>query len=289
MDDERGFIMLHVDINQNSPQLIEGILGYLNSNNNTEVNNALNLCLDGMKKVNERRQLMWQASRWKHYNDFRVFIMGIKGNDEIFGDGVVYQGVWDEPKQYRGQTGAQDNIIPTMDIFTGVINYYPKNDLTKYLLDLRSYRPICIQNFLADLKDEMIKENNDLFKNLIKDNNEEGLYLLLQILDEIYYFRNGHWQFVQKYIMANTVYPKATGGTPIISWIPNQIISVLNIMTDVFDSISNDTSLFSKAEFGEVLEKKKTLLKKQLQLLHGDSYDPEEVFSLNKKMDLGDD
>ena len=89
--------------------------------------------------------------------------------------------------------------------------------------------------------------------------------------------------------MANTVYPKATGGTPIISWIPNQITSVLNIMTEVFDSISNDTSLFSKTEFGEVLEKKKTLLKKQLQLLHGDSYDAEEVFSLNKKMDLSDD
>ena len=275
MDDERGFIMLHVDINQNSPKLIEGILGYLNSNNITEVNNSLSLCLDGMKKVNERRQLMWQASRWKHYNDFRVFIMGIKGNDEIFGDGVVYQGVWDEPQQYRGQTGAQDNIIPTMDIFTGVINYYPKNDLTKYLLDLRSYRPICIQNFLADLKDEMAEDDHNLFKNLIKDNNEQGLYLLLQILDEIYYFRNGHWQFVQKYIMANTVYPKATGGTPIISWIPNQITSVLNIMTEVFDSISNDTSLFSKTEFGEVLEKKKTLLKKQLQLLHGDSYDAE--------------
>ena len=49
------------------------------------------------------------------------------------------------------------------------------------------------------------------------------------------------------------------------------------------------TSLFSKTEFGEVLEKKKTLLKKQLQLLHGDSYDAEEVFSLNKKMDLSDD
>ena len=75
-----------------------------------------------------------------------------------------------------------------MDIFTGVINYYPKNDLTKYLLDLRSYRPICIQNFLADLKDEMAEDDHNLFKNLIKDNNEKGLYLLLQILDEIYYF-----------------------------------------------------------------------------------------------------
>ena len=89
--------------------------------------------------------------------------------------------------------------------------------------------------------------------------------------------------------MANTVYQKATGGTPIISWITNHIRAVLNIMTEVFDSISNDTSLFSKTEFGEVLEKKKTLLKKQLQLLHGDSYDAEEVFSLNKKMDLSDD
>ena len=51
---------------------------------------------------------------------------------------------------------------------------------------------------------------------------------LLAIVEEIYKFRNGHWQFVQKYIMSNTKYAKATGGTPIISWIPNQIKSVLN-------------------------------------------------------------
>ena len=92
--------------------------------------------------------------------------MGIKGNDEIFGDGVIYEGISEEPVQYRGQTGAQDNIIPTADIFTGVIDYYPSNDLTKYLLDLRSYRPKCIQNFLSDLKDEM-KENR-LFNSIKK-------------------------------------------------------------------------------------------------------------------------
>ena len=46
---------------------------------------------------------------------------------------------------------------------------------------------------------------------------------LLAIVEEIYKFRNGHWQFVQKYIVANTKYAKATGGTPIFSWIPNQI------------------------------------------------------------------
>ena len=287
MDDERGFIMLHVDINQHSPKLIGSILDFINAKDNHEVSQSLNNCLSSMKNINERRQIMWEASRWKHYNDFRVFIMGIKGNDEIFGDGVIYEGVSEEPVQYRGQTGAQDNIIPTADIFTGVINYYPSNDLTKYLLDLRSYRPKCIQNFLSDLKDEM-KENR-LFNSIKKTNNEEGLCLLIQILDEIYYFRNGHWQFVQKYIMANTKYAKATGGTPIISWIPNQITAVLNYMSDVLELIPYNSSFIDKALFSEQLSKKISLLNKQLQLLHGDNYNAEDVFALNKKHKLNDD
>ena len=287
MDDERGFIMLHVDINQHSPQLVGSILDFINAKDNHGVNKSLNNCLSSMKNINERRQIMWEASRWKHYNDFRVFIMGIKGNDEIFGDGVIYEGVSKEPVQYRGQTGAQDNIIPTADIFTGVIDYYPSNDLTKYLLDLRSYRPKCIQNFLSDLKDEM-KENR-LFSYIKKTNNEEGLSILIQILDEIYYFRNGHWQFVQKYIMANTKYAKATGGTPIISWIPNQITAVLNYMSDVLELIPDNSSFIDKASFSEQLSKKISLLDKQLQLLHGDNYNAEDVFALNKKHKLNDD
>ena len=287
MDDERGFIMLHVDINQHSPQLVGSILDFINAKDNHGVNQSLNNCLSSMKSINERRQIMWEASRWKHYNDFRVFIMGIKGNDEIFGDGVIYEGVSEEPVQYRGQTGAQDNIIPTADIFTGVIDYYPSNDLTKYLLDLRSYRPKCIQNFLSDLKDEM-KENR-LFNSIKKSENEEGLCILIQILDEIYYFRNGHWQFVQKYIMANTKYAKATGGTPIISWIPNQITAVLNYMSDVLELIPDNSSFIDKALFSEQLSKKISLLDKQLQLLHGDNYNAEDVFALNKKHKLNDD
>ena len=287
MDDERGFIMLHVDINQYSPQLVGSILDFINAKDNHGVNQSLNNCLSSMKSINERRQIMWEASRWKHYNDFRVFIMGIKGNDEIFGDGVIYEGVSKEPVQYRGQTGAQDNIIPTADIFTGVINYYPSNDLTKYLLDLRSYRPKCIQNFLSDLKDEM-KENR-LFSSIKKTHNEEGLCLLIQILDEIYYFRNGHWQFVQKYIMANTKYAKATGGTPIISWIPNQITAVLNYMSNVLELIPDNSSFIDKDLFSEQLSKKISLLDKQLQLLHGDNYNAEDIFALNKKHKLNDD
>ena len=131
--------------------------------------------------------------------------------------------------------------------------------------------------------------NSRLFNGLKDSNNEEGLCLLIQILDEIYYFRNGHWQFVQKYIMANTKYAKATGGTPIISWIPNQITAVLNYMNDVISLIPQNSEFINFMEFESKLSKKRDLLNKQLKLLHGDDYNADEVFSLNKKMSLNDD
>ena len=133
-----------------------------------------------------------------------------------------------------------------------------------------------------------MKENR-LFNSIKVSKNDEGLCLLIKILDEIYYFRNGHWQFVQKYIMANTKYAKATGGTPIISWIPNQITAVLNYMSDVLELIPDNSSFIDKALFSEQLSKKITLLEKQLQLLHRDNYNAEDVFALNKKHKLNDD
>ena len=129
---------------------------------------------------------MWEASRWKHYNDFRVFIMGIKGNDDIFPNGLLYEGVWEEPKAFRGQTGAQDNIIPTADIVSGVIDYYPQNQLTKYLLDLRQYRPKCVQHFFHDLEKTM--KEKPLMTQLINTNNQVGMIELMRAYEEIYLF-----------------------------------------------------------------------------------------------------
>ena len=89
--------------------------------------------------------------------------------------------------------------------------------------------------------------------------------------------------------MANTKYAKATGGTPIISWIPNQITAVLNYMSDVLELIPDNSSFLDKDLFSQQLSKKITLLDKQLQLLHGNSYNAEDVFALNKKLKLNDD
>ena len=286
MDDERGFIMLHVDINQHSPDLVKSAFGVANSKNNeSSLNKSLKLFANTLKKINERRRVMWEASRWKHYNDFRVFIMGIKGNEEIFPNGLIYEGVWDKPKYFRGQTGAQDNIIPTADIVSGVINFYPENQLTKYLLDLRKYRPICVQNFFEILTKEM--RCAPLLKRLTKTDNQLGMYYLMSAYEEIYFFRNGHWQFVQKYIMQNTKYAKATGGTPIISWIPNQIKAVFSAMQNLSDQMK-DSNHWIKSKWIESYLRKVELLNKQLEILSIDTFNPESVFKLNEEIGLED-
>ncbi len=271
--DETGFIMVHVYINELSAQLIQSVEQYWNTLDSSHLFDIAST----MHQINERRREMWKASRHEHYNDFRVFIMGIKGNDRIFGDGVVYENCFNnEPQQYRGQTGAQDNIIPLMDIFTGIVNYYPDNQLTKYLLELREYRPVCIQQYLHDAQ---IKPS--IFQTLVSNNDLDGLRSLLKIVDEVYHFRNGHWQFVQKYIMSNTKYAFATGGTPITSWLINQIECVLHYQRQILLKI-NDDRLWSE------YNAKMQLLHDQVTELKKVDYNVDFIYAKNAELNLND-
>jgi indoleamine 2,3-dioxygenase len=286
--DEIGFIMNHVYINEKSPDLIKAIFMYFD---NQELA-GIKLFLETLKEMNARRQTMWQASDHRHYNNFRAFIMGIKGNEEIFGSGVKYQlGTADDntPRQYRGQTGAQDDIIPTADIFSGVTSYYPNNQLTAYLKDLREYRPKCVQHFFHDLQQDIASKPP---KDFFQGTDHNGLVYLLAAIEQIYLFRNGHWQFVQKYIMANTKYATASGGTPVISWLPNQIEACLKALSDLIILIDvkklNDSEKIIFMEIKANQANKVNLLEKQLEELRKENFSVERIYDLNIDNNLED-
>ena len=57
---------------------------------------------------------MWKESLPEDYDNFRTFIMGTK-NQPMFPKGVIYEGVSGEPYFLWGESGADDNIIPTLD------------------------------------------------------------------------------------------------------------------------------------------------------------------------------
>jgi indoleamine 2,3-dioxygenase len=286
--DEIGFIMVHVYINELTPGLVGSVMDY----GKTKSNEQLKLCANTMESINKRRRSMWIASKYERYNDFRIFIMGIKGNDGIFGDGLVYTGFFDGlPQKFRGQTGAQDSIIPMIDIFSGIVDYYPQNDLTTYLMDLRSYRPVCIQEFFKDLR--TYYQSNSIFDELVKTNNLEGLVYLLKIVDEVYLFRNGHWQFVQKYIMSNTKYAFATGGTPITTWLINQIEAVLEFEHVIIDYVK--TNIKGELPNQDIWIKlrdeeysKRELLIEQVNELKKSNYDVNLVYMKNVELKLED-
>ena len=63
-------------------------------------------------------------------------------------------------------------------------------------------------------------------------------------------FRGQHWSMVKQYIINNTKYPKATGGTPITTWLPNQMGACLEQCQMLIKSVDqNKLSGEDKTEF----------------------------------------
>ena len=294
--DEINFIKVHILINLCTPYLITYLYDLFE---NIKMNRAdstietlknLNTCVHN---INEKRKLMWKNSNTDRYGAYRIFLMGSEGNDKIFGEGLLYENVKEERVKYRGETGAQDDIIPTLDILTGVTQFYPDTILTKYLHDLRDYRPKIIIEFFNDLENES-KNLKDRIFDLC---GRRGLIYFLSIVNEIYLFRNGHWQFVQNYIMNNTEYNVATGGTPLNMWLPNQIKACLDCMDDILFSINEPkfVSVETELEGEDILllgnlrleqDRKRRLLDVQLNELKKKMYNLQKIIDSNEE--LGD-
>jgi indoleamine 2,3-dioxygenase len=286
--DETGFIMLHVQINQHTAALLGAFQDVLrDAQLRGESENPAGpwqRLLRALEHINRSRREMWRASRPERYNDFRVFIMGITGNEALFGPGVVYQGVkkfGDNPMQFRGQTGAQDDIVPACDILLGIDDTYPTNDLTDYLRDLRQYRPPVVQKWFEDVRKDRDAVALDKFVA-----SEPGVALIAAAcVEQITLFRIGHWQFVQKYILAHTRHATATGGTPITSWLPNQIDACFARMDQLLKYA--DPSELSASErrwhanMSQRTDERRRILKEQRALLENPAFDPREIYARN--------
>ena len=224
--DEAGFILVHVALEALTGELIkskEEVVEGGKLKDRDILDSGLRRLGDVLTEINDIRETMWKHSRPNKYLDLRTWIMGIEGNtgeDKIFPkDGVEYEGVDPKYHIYRGETGAQSSIIPLSDVLTGVDRHYPDNALTKYLLELRSYRPRRHRTLLEDTKKAM----NDLDIVNFMTQEKQSEWLRLRAMDQIRRFRSGHWMFTKQYIIQNTGHPVATGGTPITTWLPNNL------------------------------------------------------------------
>ncbi|EGF81897.1 hypothetical protein BATDEDRAFT_10068 [Batrachochytrium dendrobatidis JAM81] len=235
MPSETGFILVHVAMAANSSKQVTHVLGALDAvkaNDRTQFDLELHGILSAMQSVNAAMENMWTVSAPKDYMKYRTFIMGTK-NQPMFPKGVVYEGVSPEPTFYRGETGANDSIIPTADNFLELTGSMPDNPLTEILRDFRSYRPANHTDFLTWLE----KEAKTLGVRAYSVQNSTSAVRYLAILDQIREYRARHWNFTKEYIIKWTDHPVATGGSPITTWLPNQLESVLRAIEEISKSI----------------------------------------------------
>jgi indoleamine 2,3-dioxygenase len=67
-------------------------------------------------------------------------------------------------------------------------------------------------------------------------------------------FRKKHWNLTKKYIIENTKHPVATGGTPITTWLPNQLGATLEYMDEVVKTINPDLVNDKDREFFDTIQ-----------------------------------
>lgn len=256
---EAGFVLVHVDMVKNSGPLVSGTMACLDSLSpsgphatcavlqRNDFNTGLRTVLQTMKKVNATMETMWGKSKPSSYTSFRTFIFGIT-SQSMFPNGVVYEGVNDnKPMSFRGESGANDSMIPLMDNLLCLP--LPDTPLTEILRDFREYRPSNHRAFLQMVKERALEADTRGFA--LAEAAEDGASdeeraavvesrrLWLQVLNEVRDFRWRHWCFAREYIIKKTSHPTATGGSPIVTWLPNQLEAVLDEMVSIHERVGS--------------------------------------------------
>ncbi|KAL1916654.1 uncharacterized protein VTP21DRAFT_5358 [Calcarisporiella thermophila] len=236
---ESGFILCHVAMVAHSGPLVKESMRTLEAAEHRDrvaFNTGLRNVLNTYRIINREMEEMWKRSAPDEYLRFRTFIMGTK-SQPMFPHGVIYEGVSDEPTFFRGESGANDSMVPLGDNLLELTLRMPENPLTQVLRDFRSYRPTNHREFLEHVQQRASKAGVRRFA----EEDPESTALYLANVDQIRDFRHRHWQFTKKYILEHTEHPRATGGSPIVTWLPNQLSTVLRVMEEVSANINTST------------------------------------------------
>jgi len=100
-------------------------------------------------------------------------------------------------------------------------------------MDLRDYRPADHRAYLGWLGASAEAYN---VKEQIYSSPHASLGLL-KTLNFVRMFRDIHWEMTKAYIIKQTKHPVATGGTPITSWLPNQLGATMEYQEDTVKRI----------------------------------------------------
>jgi indoleamine 2,3-dioxygenase len=156
-----------------------------------------------------------------YYNRVRPYIHGWKNNPALPA-GLVYEGIkeyGERGQMFRGETGAQSTIIPTIDGFLGV--GHKDDPLKAYLMEMRDYMPPGHRKFL-----EAVERGSALRQHIAAQGSPSPLKSLYDTcVDWVEKFRSKHLEYAVSYIAKQHQVDKSnpsqvgTGGTPFVQYL----------------------------------------------------------------------
>jgi indoleamine 2,3-dioxygenase len=150
----------------------------------------------------------------------RPYIHGWKDNPALDG-GVVYEGVdryKGVPQAFRGQTGSQSSIVPSMDALLGV--GHAAGPLRAYLDELHIYRPPGHRRFIDTVRAQ--SRVRDFAKQAGHKGLTDAYNAAVQAVAD---FRSRHLEYAASYINKQGGYSTGndteigTGGTPFMKYL----------------------------------------------------------------------
>src|SRR5919106_3807091 len=151
--DEEWFILVHVDIEAKAAPA----LGAIGPAQQAVLNDQAEELERHLSTIARALQGMYatllrmpeRCDPYIYYRRVRPYIHGWKDHPALPG-GVIYGGVevyGGKPQQFRGETGAQSSIIPSLDAALGIA--HRDDPLRPYLLEMRAYMPPHHRAFIA--------------------------------------------------------------------------------------------------------------------------------------------
>jgi len=203
--DEHWFILVHVEIEAIAAGIlaaIERAAACTAERDATGLNQALREVAECVwRQVAVVRRIPEKMDSSLYYRTFRPYIS--------FFEGVLYEGVEPQPASYRGETGAQSSIMPTLVAFMKIP--HQPSGLVNHVRDLRAYMPAEHRALIVDV--ERMPDIRPLAeKEPFND-----------VLEAIATFRDVHYWWAQEYIQKWVSDPRGTGGTPYMHWLKQLI------------------------------------------------------------------
>ena len=224
--DEDWFVTIHVCIEHAANKAIQSAFTIAlktetNDCNEQILSDELTSIKEAMLEVNHIfRKMPEKCDPYIYYHRVRPYIFGWKNNPAL-PDGLIYESCFDEkPQLFRGETGAQSSIVPTLDALLNV--KHEKDELREYLDEMKSYMPPSHRELIKFIEDTSnVKEQIS--------NNKMLMELYDNCCQEISIFRSQHLRYAADYIhnqsTKSTLFGsggskvRGTGGTPFMKYL----------------------------------------------------------------------